>query len=155
VAREKESIAGRLAKADCLSLPFGNAVFDLAVCSFALEHIANLHEPAAEWSRVLRQRADLYITELHPKAYDSGWRTGFRDPQGAMQIDAVPHSATEIIRVFSSKGLKLSQVQECSVGEPERPLFVRAGKEQFFGAVRVVPAILILHFWRSSSASKN
>jgi ubiquinone/menaquinone biosynthesis C-methylase UbiE len=155
VAREKETIAGRLAKADCLNLPFGNAIFDLAVCSFALEHIANLRELAAEWSRVLRPRGDLYITELHPKAYDSGWRTGFRDQQGSMQIDAVPHSATEIITVFSSNGFELSHVQEWSVGEPERPLFAYAGKERFFDAARVVPAILILHFWRGSSASEN
>lgn len=155
VAREKEAIAGRLAKADCLKLPFKRAVFDLAVCSFALEHIGNLRELAPEWSRVLRQCADLYITELHPKAYDSGWRTGFRDPQGAIQIDATPHSATEIIAVFSSGGFELSHWQECFVGEPERPLFARAGKERFFDGARSVPAILILHFRRGSPASKK
>ena len=155
VAREKEAIAGRLAKADCLRLPFKNAVFDLAVCSFALEHIANLDELAGEWSRVLRQSADLYITELHPKAYDSGWRTGFRDQQGAIQIDATPHSSTEIIRVFSSTGFELSHFEEYFVGEPERASFARARKERFFDIARMVPAILILHFWRGSSASKN
>jgi ubiquinone/menaquinone biosynthesis C-methylase UbiE len=155
VAREKEAIAGRLAKADCLKLPFRNAVFDLAVCSFALEHLANLDELAAEWSRVLQQCADLYITELHPEAHDSGWRTGFWDREGAMQIKAAPHSATEIITVFRSTGFELLHLQECFVGEPERPLFARAGKERFFDAARGVPAVLILHFWRGSPASKN
>jgi ubiquinone/menaquinone biosynthesis C-methylase UbiE len=155
VAQEKEAIAGRLAKADCLNLPFRNAVFDLAFCSFAIEHIANLGELGPEWSRILRQSADLYITELHPEAYDSGWRAGFRDRQCAMQIDAAPHSATEIIRVFNSNGFELAHLQECFVGEPERPLFAYAGKERYFDAARVVPAILILHFRRGSSAPEN
>jgi ubiquinone/menaquinone biosynthesis C-methylase UbiE len=155
VARQKKGIAGRLAKADCLNLPFRNAVFDLAICSFALEHIANLRELAPEWSRVLRQRADLYITELHPKAHDAGWRTGFRDQQGAMQIDASPHSATEIVTVFSDTGFELSHAWECFIGEPERPIFAYAEKERFFDAARQVPAIVILHLWRGSPASQN
>ncbi|MGB7849102.1 MAG: class I SAM-dependent methyltransferase [Candidatus Acidiferrum sp.] len=155
VAREKDAIAGRLAKADCRTLPFGNSTFNLAVCSFALEHIANLGELALEWSRVLQQPADLYVTELHPRAYAAGWRTGFRDQQGAMQINAAPHSATEMITAFSGAGFELLGVLECFVGEPERPLFARTGKERSFDAVCVVPAILMLHFRRHSSAAEN
>jgi ubiquinone/menaquinone biosynthesis C-methylase UbiE len=155
VAREKGAIAGRLAKADCRKLPFRSSVFNLAVCSFALEHMVNLVELAPEWSRVLQQPADLYLTELHPKAYAAGWRTGFRDQQGAMQIDAAPHSGAEIITAFSGAGFELLHALECFIGEPERPLFARAGKERSFDAVRVVPAILILHFWRRFPAAEN
>jgi ubiquinone/menaquinone biosynthesis C-methylase UbiE len=155
VAREKASIAGRLARADCLELPFRNAAFDLAVCSFALEHIEGLEELATECSRVLRQPSDLYISELHPAAYAAGWRTGFRDRQGAMQIDIVPHSAKEIIAEFGSAGFELWQTLECSIGEDERPLFVYAGKERFFDAVRVVPAIMIMHFRRGFPALED
>jgi ubiquinone/menaquinone biosynthesis C-methylase UbiE len=155
VAREKASIAGRLARADCRKLPFRNAVFDLAVCSFALEHIRNLSELATECSRVLRKPSDLYISELHPTAYAAGWRTGFRDRQGAMQIDTAPHAAKEIITVFEGAGFELSQTLECFVGEAERPLFARAGKEQFFDAVRVVPAVMIVHFHRGFPALEN
>jgi SAM-dependent methyltransferase len=154
VAQEKAAMAGRLARANCLQLPFLSDVFDLAICSFAVEHIRNLSEVAAEWSRVLKQPADLFITGLHPAAYAAGWRAGFRDGQDAMQIDAAPHSAKEMVAVFRGAGFELWHTLECFVGEPERPLFAYAGKERFFDAARGVPAIMISHFRRCSRASE-
>ena len=153
MAQQKAAMAGRLARADCLQLPFPSDVFDLAVCSFAVEHIRKLSAVAAEWSRVLKQSADLFITGLHPAAYATGWRAGFRNGQDAMQIDAVPHSAKEMVAVFSAAGFELRHTLECFVGEPERPLFAYAGKEPFFDAARGVPAIMISHFRRCSRAS--
>jgi SAM-dependent methyltransferase len=150
VAQEKAAMTGRLARADCLQLPFPIDVFDLAVCSFAAEHIRNLSEVAEEWSRVLKQSADLFVTGLHPAAYATGWRVGFRDGRDAMQIDAVPHSAKEMVAAFRDAGFELRHTLECFVGEPERPLFAYAGKEQFFDAAREVPAIMISHFRRCS-----
>jgi ubiquinone/menaquinone biosynthesis C-methylase UbiE len=155
VARQKAAIGGRLARANCLKLPFRDSAFDLAICSFALDHIGSLSELATEWRRVVRQPADLYITELHPTAYAAGWRTGFRDQQGAMQIESTAHSIREIVAVFNSTGFELSHALECYVGEPERPFFACAGKERFFDVARVVPAIMILHFRRGSGAGEN
>jgi ubiquinone/menaquinone biosynthesis C-methylase UbiE len=150
VAREKTAIKGRLARADCLKLPLRDAAFDLAICSFALEHIGKFRELARECWRVLGEPADLYINELHPAAYDAGWRTGFRDQQGALQIETMSHSSREIVTVFNRVGFELAHALECFVGEPERPLFARAGKESYFDNARVVPAVMILHFRRAS-----
>jgi ubiquinone/menaquinone biosynthesis C-methylase UbiE len=155
VAREKSAIRGRLAGADCLKLPFRDVAFDLAICSFALEHIGNLSQLATEWSRVLEQAADLYVTGLHPMACAVGWRTGFRDQQSSMQIETVAHSVGEIVTVFNGTGFELSQAMECFIGEPERPIFASAGKLRLFDAARGVPAIMILHFHRSTEAAKN
>ena len=154
VAQSKPAMAGRLARADCLQLPFASGVFDLAVCSFAVEHLENLSEVAAEWSRVLNHRADLFITCLHPVAYAAGWRAGFRDAQVALQIDAVPHSAKEMVAAFHGAGFELWHKLECFVGAPERQLFADAGKERFFDAARGVPAIIILHLRHCSGAPK-
>lgn len=149
VAREKTAIRGRLGRADCLKLPLRDAAFDLAICSFAVEHIGAFSELARECSRVLGQSANLYINELHPAAYGAGWRTGFRDQQGALQIESTSHSSSEIARVFNCAGFELAQALECFFGEPERPLFAQAGKESYFDDARVVPAVLILHFRRA------
>jgi SAM-dependent methyltransferase len=155
VAQQKAGVAGRLARADCRQLPFPSDAFDLAVCSFAVEHIGHLSEVAAEWSRVLKQPADLFIAGLHPAAYAAGWRAGFRHGQEAMQIDAVPHSAKEMVEVFRCAGFALWHQLECFVGEPERPLFAYAGKEGFFDTAREVPAIMISHFRRCSAERKS
>jgi len=155
VARGKAAISRHLARADCSQLPFASNVFDVAVCSFAVEHIADLSRLACEWSRVLRRPGDLFITGLHPAAYSTGWRVGFRDSQGAMQIDAVPHSAEEMVSEFRGAGFEVSHAMECSVGEPELALFAHAGKQRCFDSARQVPAIMILHFRRCLCASKT
>jgi ubiquinone/menaquinone biosynthesis C-methylase UbiE len=155
VARQKAAIAGRLGIADCLELPFKQSAFDLAICSFALEHIANLSAAAAEWSRVLKPPGDLYISQLHPAAHTGGWRVGFRDRWGAMQIEAAPHSSKEIIATFIGAGFELERALECFIGEPERSLFVSAGKNRIFDAASKMPAIVIMHFRRVRLASIN
>ena len=149
VACEKTAIRGRLARADCLKIPLRDAAFDLAICSFALQHIGKFNELARECWRLLAEPADLYISELHPAAYDAGWRTGFRDQQGALQIESTSHSLSGIVTVFSCAGFELAHALECFIGEPERPLFARAGKEDYFDKARVVPAVMILHFRRT------
>jgi SAM-dependent methyltransferase len=151
-AQKKAVTAGRLARADCLRLPFASDLFDLALCSFAVEHIGNLCDLAAEWARVLKPSADLFITGLHPAAYSSGWRVGFRDGRDAMQIDSRAHSQKEMVAVFRGAGFELVQALEFSVEEPERPFFVNAGKERFFKAACRLPAIMILHFQSCQSA---
>jgi ubiquinone/menaquinone biosynthesis C-methylase UbiE len=154
-ARKKATVAGQLVRADCLELPLATNSFDLAVCSFAIEHITGLSEMAAESSRVLKRPADLFITGLHPAAYAAGWRAGFRDRQGAMQIHSTTHSIEEIVKVFSEAGFKHSRTLECFLGEPERPLFASAGKEQSFDAARKLPAVVILHFQTCTHAPEN
>jgi ubiquinone/menaquinone biosynthesis C-methylase UbiE len=153
VAGEKTAIRGRLARADCLTLPLRDAAFDLAICSFALEHIGKFSELARECWRVLGEPSDLFISELHPAAYSAGWRTGFRDQQGALQIETTSHSSSEIVTAFNRVGFELARALECFVGEPERPLFVQAGKESYFDKARTVPAIMILHFRRVPKAA--
>jgi SAM-dependent methyltransferase len=148
VAQKEAVTAGRLARADCLQLPFASDLFDLALCSFAIEHIGNLDSLADEGSRVLKQSADLFITGLHPEAYSAGWRVGFRDGLDAIRIDSRSHSMKEMVEVFRSAGFELVQTLEFFVGEPERPFFVEAGKERSFEAACRVPAIMILHFRR-------
>jgi ubiquinone/menaquinone biosynthesis C-methylase UbiE len=152
VASEKRAIRGRLSRADCLKLPLRDAAFDLAICSFALEHIGEFGELARECWRVLGKTADLYVNELHPAAYGAGWRTGFRDHQGALQIETTSHSSSETVKAFNHVGFGLAHALECFLGEPERPLFVRAGKESYFDKARAVPAVLILHFRRTPGA---
>jgi ubiquinone/menaquinone biosynthesis C-methylase UbiE len=148
VAGEKTAIRGRLARADCLKLPLRNTSFDLAICSFALGHVGEFTELAKECWRVLAGSADLFISELHPGAYHAGWRTGFRDQQGPLQIESTSHSSSEIVAVFNCAGFELAQALECFVGEPERPLFAQGGKESYFDKARIVPAVMILHLRR-------
>ena len=106
VAETKAAIRGRLARADCQSLPFQDSVFDLVVCSFALGHVHDLGAMVRELARVAKTGALVLVSDLHPEAYARGWRTGFRDSSSAVQIEMLPRTAEEIIQAFYAGGFE-------------------------------------------------
>ena len=155
VAREKAAIRERIARADCLRLPFRASVFSLVICSFALGHIRRLEAMLHELARVAMAGADVFVTDLHPEAYALGWRTGFRDSRSAIQIETLPRSAEEIVRAFYSAGFEcLTHVPLC-IGEPEKAIFAQAGKIDLFAPACQVPAVLVCHFRRNSAGARR
>lgn len=151
VAGEKNSIAGRLARAACDNLPFRASVFDLAVCSFALGHIPDLESMVCELERVTKPGADVFVSDLHPEAYSRGWRVGFRDESTAVQIEMLPREAEEIVQVFCSNGFECLEQLPLYLGDPEKPIFARAGKAHSFAEACQLPAVLLCHFRRLDS----
>jgi len=154
VADRKAVISGRLARADCRSLPFQHSIFDLVVCSFALGHIHDLDAMVRELARVTKAGADVFVSDLHPEAYARGWRTGFRDSSSAIQIEMSPRTAEQIIRVFYTGGFECLTHIPLSLGEPEKAIFVQAGKANFFEAACRMPAVLLFHFTRTAAKTE-
>lgn len=153
VGSTKRCIAGRLARATSENLPFGNAVFDLAICSFALGHLTDWGSTLRELARVTRPRADVFISDLHPDSYARGWRVGFRDEGSALEIEMLPREAEEIVQMFCSNGFESIARWALCLGEQEKPIFVRAGKADTFAQACQSPAVLVCHFKRQSAGS--
>ena len=148
------SIASRgfrqLVRADCLQLPFAGSLFDFVMCSFAVGHITDLGPFARECARILKPTGSLFVTDLHPHAYARGWRTGFRDSQGAVQIQSVSHSWRDSAQVFTSAGLCCAAMHDFRFGSAERKIFYQAGKPGLFSQAAAVPAVRLSRFWRIS-----
>lgn len=153
VGVKKSRIAGRLARATCEYLPFRAAVFDLAICSFALGHLRDLGSTVRELARVTKPRADVFVSDLHPEAYARGWRVGFRDQRNALEIEMLPREAEEIDQAFCSNGFENLAYLALCLGEPEKPIFARAGRQHLFAQACQSPAVLVCHFKRMSDAS--
>jgi ubiquinone/menaquinone biosynthesis C-methylase UbiE len=153
VAGDKRGLSGRVVQSDCLRLPFRPSIFDFAIFSFALGHIQDLRSAAAEFTRVMKPDSDVFVTEVHPEAYATGWRTGFRDQKSAVQLHTLSHSAEDILRAFYSAGCRcVTQVALC-LGEPEQTIFAEAGRQHLFQAACRVPAVLFSHFKPVSKAT--
>jgi ubiquinone/menaquinone biosynthesis C-methylase UbiE len=146
VANAKPAIRGQLARADCLQLPFGESVFDLAICSFALSHIADLRGVAAELARLMKPNSDVFVTDLHSEAYTRGWRTRFRDEQNVLEIETLPRTVEEIAHTFQAEGFECLMQTALHFDEPEKPIFEQARKGHAFEDARRTPAILFCHF---------
>jgi SAM-dependent methyltransferase len=155
VAGRKTAVNGRLARADCESLPFPEAFFDLIICSFAIGHIANLGSVVSELARVATPTAEVFISDLHPEAYAQGWRVGFRDEGAAVQIEVICRSAEEIVHTFSDAGFKCLAQEPLWLGDPEKPIFEAAGKFDSFAEACRFRAVLVCHFERLASLMPN
>ena len=149
VANQKSAIRTRLAGADCESLPFPDATFDLAICSFALGHFHNLGRIVDELARVAKNGADVFVSDLHPDASAHGWRVGFRCAGAPIHIKTQPRTIEEIIRAFCPTAFECEAQEALRLGEPERHIFDRAGKSDYFVEACGLPAVLFCHFRRT------
>jgi len=152
VAVLKRGVRGRLARATCEDLPLPSAAFDLAICSFALGHIRDLGPMVRELGRVMKPGADVFVSDLHPEAYAHGWRVGFRDVRGAVQIEGRSRSVQEIVGAFCSNDFQSLKQESVWLSEPEQPFFLQAGKSHAFVEACQLPAVLVCHFKHTQSA---
>lgn len=151
VAERKNAISGRLIQATCENLPLAASAFDLALCSFALGHIYDLGSAVCELKRVTKAGAHVFVSDLHPGAHQHGWRVAFRDHQASVQIQVQARSTHEIAAAFDSNGFECVGLQSLWLGNPEQPVFARAGKLNEFEDACQVPAVLVCHFRRLRS----
>lgn len=154
-ARGKRGLRGRLVRADALQLPFASASADFMMCAFVLAHLGDLDALASELARVARPEADLFVTDVHPAGYARGWQTAFRADTTTIRITAFLHTVEEVRAAFERAGFELRQLLETHLGEPERPIFVRAGKAHRFDEACRIPAVLICCFRRRAAEGER
>jgi ubiquinone/menaquinone biosynthesis C-methylase UbiE len=155
IAAGKCSVQGKLAQADCMRLPFRPSVFDFSICSFAVGHIQDLRTMAHELASVMKPGGEVTTSDVHPEAYARGWRTGFRDVHRALQIQVFPRTAEEIVQAFYSGGFECLTYTSLCLGEPERPIFIRANREHAFQEACRIPAVLVCRFKLRNPASRE
>ena len=135
----KPGLAGRVALADACELPVRSSSIDLAVCSLALGYFAEPRSAVREMARVARS---VIISDLHPQTSAAGWKRGFRVAGQPYELEHRPYSERELWDYAQEAGLVEEWKIEACFGEPERELFVLAGKEQLFNELQGFPALL-------------
>lgn len=147
-ARGKRGLRGRLVRADAVQLPFASATADFTICSFALAHLDDLDPLPSELARVATPQSELIVTDVHPAGFARGWQTAFQVDSATVRITTYSHSVDAVRSAFERAGFELRQRIEAHLGEPERPIFVRAGKANRFEEACRLPAVLICCFRR-------
>lgn len=128
--------------ADSGALPLPDDFADLVICAFATDYMAPCLE---ELGRITRSGGHVFVSDMHPEAAQRGWTRSFRSSTGVVTIQ----SRRACLAELTSPRLSLVNLVEATLGEPERPLFVRAGKEASFEAACRVPAIYVAQWCRS------
>jgi ubiquinone/menaquinone biosynthesis C-methylase UbiE len=147
IAAQKPGLAGRLAVAAATALPVVSESADLVLCTLTLGHIRDHAAAMREFARILAPGGTLILTDFHPAATAQGWRRTFRRDGQTYEIENYPYTLDQLRA--AAEGLTLQESVEASIGEPERALFLRAGKPELFDAACRTPAVLLTRWERS------
>jgi len=145
-AASKPGLKERLIRADMSMLPLKDAVADVAVCSLALGYVPSAGNLFRELARVSRR---VIVSDLHEGAIQAGWRRCFEVEGDRYQIEHFEHTARELDEAADGSGFRINWRVTSYIGEPEREIFVRSGREHAFAEASRVPAILSTCWTRS------
>ncbi len=146
-ARRKPQLAGKLVRADTRSIPFRNFSADLVLCGLSLGHMPPVESAIAELARLVRPRGVLIVTDFHPGSLEHGWKRTFRSHGELYELETHSYRPQQLFDSAVAAGLVLEEFLEPCFDEPERALFIEAGKPDLFDQVRRIPAVFLAR-WR-------
>jgi ubiquinone/menaquinone biosynthesis C-methylase UbiE len=147
VARAKLGTGVPFIQADIRRLPVRCCCADVVLCAFSLAYAPPLEEVIEELRRAARPGGSVIITDVHPSGLRSGWTRSFRNGSEVYEIEHQPYTIEELAAAGRSAGLDLQELLEPRFDEPEREIFRRAGREDFFGQASAIPAVVVAR-WR-------
>jgi len=147
-AARKPRLRGYVALGDTSRLPFVSAVFDVVVSSFVLGYLDDRVAGIREMARVVRPGGRVILSDLHPAALQHGWTSSFRDAESVYEIERRRYSLDQIRVAARSQSLGEQKLIEAHFGEPERPIFLQAGKAEQFDGASGIPALFVLIWQR-------
>jgi ubiquinone/menaquinone biosynthesis C-methylase UbiE len=148
-ASRKPGLSGCLSLADACRIPVADGAADLTLCSFALGYLPSPQQAMAEMARASRKGGRVVVTDLHPDALASGWTRSFRSDGQVYEIDHHHHPTETWEAAGESSGLTLDWRLEACFGEPERAIFLQAGRASLFSELSRIPALLAMSWTKS------
>jgi ubiquinone/menaquinone biosynthesis C-methylase UbiE len=140
-------LTGRVAVGESGSLPFADRIAGLVICSFALSYFGNIERSFAEMARISALGGYVAVSDMHPTAMSSGWKRSFKVGSERHEIRQYRYLLSEAMDAAAQAGLDLMESRAAWLGEPERPLFHKAGKPHLFAAASRMPAVW-LGLWK-------
>ncbi len=149
-AAAKQKLARKLAVADAARLPVADACADVVLCTLSLGHVRDAAAVISEMARTARIGGTVIVTDFHPEAFRRGWKRTFRSGGQTFEVENHYHRIESLLAAASGCGLTPAAVEEPCFGEPERPIFVNAGKPALFDEVLGIPAVVLVR-WRKQA----
>ncbi|MCY4582812.1 MAG: class I SAM-dependent methyltransferase [Chloroflexi bacterium] len=138
--------SARFETGDLTALPLPNGAVDLAVCSFALTHCADLGPPTGELARVVRPGGHVVISDAHPFSVILGAQARYRpvDAERGFVRNHV-HLASDYLAAFQAAGLDVVGCIEPLWGDEEIATFEFAKDfpDMLSAAVRGLPIVVV------------
>ena len=92
--------------------PGNDGEFDLVVCNLLLEHIPDLAFIFSEAARVLQNKGNFFVNELHPFKQYEGSKARFYREDEIIEVEAFVHHISEFTNAATANGLTLVKLKE-------------------------------------------
>ncbi len=134
---------------DNLFTDIPNASFDTIVSTLTAAHIENIEEALVSWSRMLKPRADIIITDFHPTALAKGGKRTFEHNKGHMAVENFIHPVEEILRKLEKQGFELVTKVQKMVDESVKHYYSAKNALHVYKDFEHCPIIYGIHLNRS------
>jgi len=131
---------------DFITVP--DHTYDLIVSTLTVAHIGNIEEALNAWSRILKIRGDIIITDFHPNALASGGQRTFKHDKGHIAVRNFVHQTDEIIQILKKNNFKLVNAEEKKVDETVKHYYEAQDAVHVFDKFKGSPIIYGMRFRR-------
>ncbi len=91
--------------------------YDVIVSTLTVAHIEDIHEALQAWSRILRKKGELIITDFHPNALAFGGKRTFEHHKAQIAVQNYVHYVYDIEEILRKYNFHVVQKTEKLVDE--------------------------------------
>lgn len=106
--------------ADDLFSDVPDASFDAIVSTLTVAHIEDIEAAMKAWSRILKPKAEVLITDFHPHILAYGGKRTFKHQNKSIAVKNYVHPVYDIVELLQSCGFHLIEKKERVIDETMR-----------------------------------
>jgi ubiquinone/menaquinone biosynthesis C-methylase UbiE len=127
-----------------------NAAFDTIISTLTVAHIENIEQALLTWCRILKFKADVIITDFHPKLLASGGKRTFTYHNECLAVKNYVHDVNTFKDVLQQNGFRLIAEQEIRIDETVKHYYEEQNALKAYKQFQGFPVIYGIHLRRGN-----
>jgi ubiquinone/menaquinone biosynthesis C-methylase UbiE len=126
-----------------------DASFDIVISTLTVAHIKDLEPALNAWCRILKNNAELIITDFHPQLLAHGGKRTFNHNSQQVSITNFVHPLNKIKDLFYQNGFTLVAEKEKIINEAVKKYYADQNALHVYEKFKDLPVIYGLHLKRT------
>jgi len=122
--------------------------FDIIVSTLTIAHIENIEEALNAWSRIMKAKGEMIITDFHPTALATGGQRTFKHGGNHVVVKNFVHPIALIKCLLLKAGFELINEREIKIDETVKHYYSAQNALHVYEKFKGSPIIYGLHFRR-------
>ena len=123
--------------------------YDVILSTLTVAHIEDIEEALKAWCRILKEKADIIITDFHPDALAFGGQRTFRHNKTQIAVQNFVHKTETIKEILLKNGFYVVAEDEIKIDESVMHYYVEQNALYVYNKFKGLPIIYGIHFRRA------